>query len=138
MIGATIVAFLCGAGLAVWVLKKRIRADERERMRADEYFFSNLWSEREVWQESRRRIFKEKWLVIRERLMYKQYPLIGWMQSERKIDETLDTAVIKDLAGSLSQLISEAQSPFSIKTTVHSLPQREEGAASSPGKAGPI
>src|SRR5580658_8778751 len=92
IVGVGTVAFLCGAGLTLWILRERVRTDERERMRVDEHFFSNLKVEREIWKESRGIVFKEKWLVIRERLMYKRFPLSGWMQSERQIDGTIETA----------------------------------------------
>src|ERR1700676_800546 len=131
VVAIVVIAFLGGVGLTFWILRKRIHADERERMQVDEHFFSNLKVEREFWKESRGIVFKEEWLVIRERLVYKQFPLSGWMPSERQVDGTIDTANIEKLIISVSQLISEATTPFSFKSVLRQLPGHLESAALS-------
>jgi hypothetical protein len=123
-------AFLGGVGLTFRILRKRIRSDERERMRVDEHFFSNLKVERELCEESSGHMFnRKKWQVIRERLVYKQFPLSGWMQSKHQIDGTGPDITIS--VGPLSLLISEAKTPFSIKSIIRQLPEPRDSAALS-------
>jgi hypothetical protein len=134
------VAGVVVAGLTFWALKERVRArerqrviadereqvrsDERERMRADEYFFENLAIERDPRYESRGVVFKDKWIVIRERLLYKgRIPLTQWVEREHIVEQTLDMETATKLLQSLSQLIPAIDSPFTIKTIDHHLPK---------------
>jgi hypothetical protein len=130
MLVITAAAFLGGVGLTFRILRKRIRSDERERMRVDEYFFSNLKVEREFREEATGHMFnRKKWSVIRERLVYKQSPLSGWLESKHQIDGRGPD--IKISVGPFSLLISEGKTPFSIKIINHQLPEPGESAVLS-------
>jgi|GEM_PF-5892345 len=134
-----VVAFFGGVGLTFWILRERIHADERERMRVDEHFFSNLKVVREDWEEFSGHMFgKKQWHVIREQLWYKQFPLSGWTESRHQVDVTGPN--IKISVGPLSLLISQAKNAFSKKGVVRQLPEPRESAALSvpaPDGSGP-
>src|SRR6267378_5597101 len=116
---AIVLAFVAGGSITYWILAY-------VRREPDEYFFGNLTTEREYWMELRGYFFREKWVVVKERLLYKQFPLTGWTQSERRIEQTPpDIGEIERLVSSMTNLICEAKTPFSPRTVVRKLPQRK-------------
>lgn len=112
---ALILSFATGCTITFLVLAILRRAP-------DEYFFKNLRIEREFWVESRGFILKEQCVVIKERLLYKQFPLTGWAQTERCTEQALDTKAIESLVHSATNLIASAQTPFPLKTMLRQLP----------------
>jgi hypothetical protein len=126
-----VIAFVGGALTTYGFLGRHIRADERERMRADEHFFGNLEIEKEFWPKSKGFVWKENSVVVRERLWYKgNIPLTEWIEREHKINDELDTKEVESFVHSVSQLVSELKAPLlniplPIKTRTSRLPERK-------------
>ena len=125
---AIILGFVAGGSITYGILAY-------VRREPDEYFFGNLTTEREYWMELRGYFFREKWVVVKERLLYKQFPLTGWTQSERRMEQTTDMDAIERLVSSMTNLICEAKTPFSLRTVVRKLPQRKVDTANTLMKA---
>ena len=105
-VAAVVAAFVCGA-LTVFVGRWLIVRFPSE---PDAYFFKHLKVERVFWVETEGVFLKDRVVAIKERLLYKQFPLTSWSEERRRIDQTLDLDAIERFVRSVAPLLAAALS----------------------------
>ena len=81
---------------------------ERTIRETREEVFSDLRPEQNISVRTTGLIVKKKWLVISERLRYRDLPISGWVEHQILLDEELDKETLKAIAENASLFLLPA------------------------------
>jgi hypothetical protein len=81
---------------------------ERTIRETREELFSELHPEQNISVRTTGLIVRKKWLVISERLRYRDLPISGWVEHEILLDEELDKETLKAFAENASLFLPPA------------------------------
>jgi hypothetical protein len=89
------------------LLRATVEAERAKTLHeAQEQVFEHIHPEVQYFVTTEKQFFvKRTRLVIRERLLYKHLPLMGWMEHSHLIDEHMDTAQLEEFAKAAARLI---------------------------------
>ncbi len=101
-----VIAFLLGAfvGAVAMYVKNRLA-------HPDEHFLGRLIVEQKVYTTSEGLLFKDKILHVNERLLYKSFPLTGWVEKRVILDQTIDLEPVKPIVEIFAALGALPQVP---------------------------
>jgi hypothetical protein len=89
------------------LIDAKIKAANAEAYKdGQESVFRDFSVEQTLYAQTKGKIFKERYMVLEERLSYRGIPLLGWVTHRRKVEEHIDENALKLFAETGSAVLA--------------------------------